>query len=174
MFDAAAMSGMITSLKATADLSQLAINAHDAAAVRSKVIELQGQIVAAQSYALAAQMNQTAILERVHLLEKEVTDLKTWDAEKQKYELVNIRDEPTTKHFGPAFARALKTEIAVAEPFHLICPDCYERSEKSILQEEVRPRRIQVLFCQRCRFEISRTGPWEPDTSRWTTPKKRK
>ena len=173
MFDATAMTGMITSIKAVAELSQLAIKAHDAAAIRAKVIELQGEIVTAQNAALMLQAEHSALLSQKSDLEKEVADLKAWDAEKQKYELVNIRDDATTKHFGTALARALKKDAGTSEPFHFICPDCYERSEKTVLQEEGRPGRIQVLFCQRCRFEISRTGLWEPDTSRWATPKKR-
>ncbi|MGC2221434.1 MAG: hypothetical protein WA624_03200 [Methylocella sp.] len=173
MPDIAEFAGMITSLRAVAELAKLVVDAHDAGVRREKSLELQGQIVSALEDALTAQMAQSAQLKRVRELEEKMAQLETWNTEKEKYELVNIRDESTTQHFGAAWVRSLKPDTQPPEPPHQICPDCYQRSEKIVLQEEQRPGRIRVVFCQRCHFEISRTGPWEPDTSRWATAKKR-
>jgi hypothetical protein len=54
---------------------------NDATVRNAAVIELQEKI-------LAAQAEQTALVVRVGELEKEVADLKAWDAEKQRYELI--------------------------------------------------------------------------------------
>jgi hypothetical protein len=161
------MAGMIASLKAAAELTQLAINARDAAVIRSKVIELQGQIVAAQSYTLAAQADQSALLSRERELEKEVADLKAWDTEKKKYELA----KPSPR--ADVFAYALKSHYGASEPAHYICPNCYEDGIKSILQTETRSALAKVLMCFRCRLDIYLIGhPLRAETMR-KPPKRR-
>ncbi len=174
MTDAATISAGLQSLKAAFDIGKALTNLSISAEIKSRIIEMNGKILAAQESAIASRDYQSALLKQIGDLEKHIAELEAWDAEKQKYELINIRDEKTTKNFGPAFARALKADAGTSEPSHLVCPDCYEKREKTILQEESRAGNIRVLFCQRCQFEISRTGPWEFDTSRWTPPRKRK
>jgi len=174
MTDAPTIAAGFQSLKAAFEIGKALMNLGISAEIKGRIVEMNEKILAAQESAIASRDYQAALLKQIGNLERKIAELETWEAEKQKYELINIRDEPTAKHFGPAFARALKKEASPSEPFHLICPDCYERSEKSVMQEEGRSGRIQVVFCQRCQFEISRTGPWEGDTSRWATPKKRK
>ena len=91
VFDANAIAGVVSGFKAATELAQLAIDARDAGVIRAKVIELQREIFAAYSSALTAQADQFALLNRVNELEKELTDLRAWDAEKQKYKLVELR-----------------------------------------------------------------------------------
>lgn len=166
MLDAPAIAGMVSGFKAATELVQLAINSRDAGIIKAKAIELQGQIFAAQANALTAQADQFTLLNRVRDLETEVAELKAWDAEKDKYELTNIRP-PNSPH-GKLFAFALKEEIVTGEPAHLFCERCFRDRIKSILQEEMRdPGRILVLFCTRCGAELSRTGIWYSTTPRY-------
>jgi hypothetical protein len=168
MFDAAAMSGMITSLKAAAELTQIAINARDAGIVRAKVIELQGQIVTAQTCAMAAQADHSTMLNLVGELEKQVADLKAWDAEKQKYHLTKVA--PTSE----VLAYTLKEGGGVSEPRHYLCPNCYQDRIKSILQPETRmPYTAKVLVCQRCGSDLYVHGHWRPEHSSRKSPSKR-
>lgn len=89
------------------------------AAVRAAVaVELQGKI-------LAAYQEQATLIEKTGALEKEVTELKAWGAEKQRYELADLG-----KGF---FAYVLKKEEEAGKQLHALCTNCYERGIKSIL-----------------------------------------
>src|ERR1700691_5304381 len=145
MPDAADFTALFTSLKAITDLAKLLIDSRDAGVVRAKAIELQREIIAAQASTLTAQASQFALLDRVRELEKQVTDLKAWEAEKQKYELKDLRPSPFPDRSG-APAYALKKDAGTPEPFHLICPNCYQDGRKSILQQEERAEFIEIMY----------------------------
>lgn len=126
MVDMHALASAATALKAAFDISKVALNLRDEAMIRAKVTEMQGEISAALASAITAQTDQMAMLERVRELEKEVANLKAWDAEKTRYEL---------KEVGPgAFARCVKPAAKGADPPHCICPTCYERRQAIPLQ----------------------------------------
>lgn len=166
MVDASAMSAMIGSLKAAAELAKLAVDARDAAVVRAKVIELQREIFAAQSNALTTQQEQFALLDRVRGLEKEVADLKAWDAETEKYQLTNVRHGPATLPLGEegAFAYRLKNSGPSGEPIHFLCAQCFQDRKKSILQgQKLFPGNCDVLVCQRCSNTIYVIGHPYPE-----------
>ena len=169
MTDALAIGGLVQSFKTLTDIGKALLGLRDAALIREKVIELNREILSAQASALATQTDQFTLLEQKRTLEKEVADLKAWDAEKQKYELVNVR--PQNAPGGNAFAYALKKEASSTEPPHFICEHCYQDGRKSTLQEEVRyPGATNVLFCPRCGLELSRTGVWNSITPRYGAP----
>ena len=90
-------------------------NLDTAVAINSAVIELQENILSAQSA-------QAALIERISTLEKEVAGFERWDAEKERYELKEI--------FPGSFARAIKENARGSEPAHLICTTCYEDRKK--------------------------------------------
>jgi hypothetical protein len=113
--------------------------------------ELQREILSAQSSALAANESQMALLKRIDDLEKKLTDLKTWDAEKEKYELKGVG--------RGALAYGLKEQAGASEPEHFLCPNCYHDSQKSILQRvTLDVGRVELLRCLRCKAEINLTG----------------
>ena len=90
MVDMAAIAGAATSLKTAIDISKIALSLRDESLIRTKVLEMQGEISSALASAIAAQTDQLAILQRINDLEKEVAQLKAWDADKQRYELQNV------------------------------------------------------------------------------------
>ena len=149
MVDIAAVAGVMSSLKATQDIVKAMLGLRDAAMVREKIVELQGAILTAQSDAFEVNAAQTALLERVRELEKQVADLEAWKAEKQRYELKNVA-------LG-AFAYALKPEEQGAEPAHWICARCYEHQRRSILQRAGFERSTEIYRCFECGAAI-RTG----------------
>jgi hypothetical protein len=141
----------VAALKNAFDIAKAIKGMSDAAAINAAVIELQGQI-------LAAQTDQFALLEQKQVLEEKVTKLETWEAEKQRYELKALRDGV------PIFAYALKEAMAAGEPPHFICPDCYQRAVKSILNQVTRvPGTCRVQICQTCGWEAYTTGQWMPE-----------
>lgn len=115
-------------------------NINDTAIRNGAVVELQEKI-------LAAQAQQTALVERVGELEKEVASLKAWDTEKQRYEL---------KQWGHgAFAYVLKASEARGEPIHALCTACYDRGVRSRLQANGEQQWIKHAWdCPSCKFSL--------------------
>ena len=126
MVDMAMISGAMSALKAVGDSAKAMVAIHDAGVLRSKVAELNTQIVAAQTSTLAALSDQFALLERVRELEKQVTDFEAWEDEQQRYQLEAVTVE--------AFAYALKPDTGSGEPPHWLCTTCYSNRKKSIMQ----------------------------------------
>src|SRR5690349_8725799 len=108
----------LSAFKTMFDMAKGLKDINDAAVRNGAVIELQEKI-------LAAQQAQTALLERIGQLEKQVAEFETWDADKQRYEL---------KELPPGiFVRSLKPEMASGEPPHFICETCFQRGKKRTL-----------------------------------------
>ena len=151
MIDMSAIAGTVGSLKTLGETVKSMIEARDTAVFQAKAIELQTQILSAQSSALAAHSDQFAMLDKIRQLEEEKTALEAWNAEKERYDLHEIKPG--------AFAYVLKESMRAGEPAHYICAACYEHREKSILQQEERmPGRALVLVCHTCGSEIYTSG----------------
>lgn len=132
----------LSSIKNAYDLAKSIIELRDATAVQSKVYDLQRVI-------LDAQQTCSALISRVGQLEDEVARLKAWDIEKQRYELAD-------SGVG-TFAYRLKPEALGAEPSHLICANCYNKHEKSVLQakNDLGVGRKRLRECHRCKSTIA-------------------
>lgn len=155
MVDVSAIAGTVSALKGAMDISKAMIGLRDAQAMQAKVIELNSAILEAQSSAFTANDERAALIARVGQLEKEVTDLKAWEAEKQNYELSSIGDG--------VFAYTLKGGVEGAGPPHKVCANCYADGHKSILQKQVTDvGRWTVLVCSRCGSNIWPDGGGRP------------
>lgn len=137
-------------LKGAVELVKSLVGIKDTSVIHSKITELNAQILAAQSSALAANIDQFTLLQSVRDLEEEVRKLKAWDAEKQNYELKQIR--------SGVFVFAPKEGVTEGRPDYYLCATCYEQRIKSILQKEVREPRADVWVCNTCQSEIYETG----------------
>lgn len=154
MVDMIAIQQAVTGLQAAKNIVQALIGIHDAGVIKSKVIELQDAIMTAQSGALNAQMNQFTMLNRIRDLETQVTQMETWRAEKERYELTELGTADSRR-----FAYSLKSDVASPEPPHQICANCYNQGKKSILQHETLfPGRSDVLQCHACSATIYLSG----------------
>ncbi len=161
MVDISAIAGTVSALKGAMDISKAMIGLHDAQAIQSKIIELNAQILEAQSSAFLANEERSTLIEHVRQLEKEVADLKAWEAEKQRYQLAELTTGVT--------AYAIKEEMRGAEPSHHICASCYQEGHKSILQREIRnPGMAHVDVCQRCGSDLYVIGMRHPDHKKST------
>jgi len=125
----------IGALKTAFDIAKGLKDIDDAARRNAAVIELQEKI-------LSAQQSQSTLIERIRGLEKEVADFKTWETEKQRYELQELPPG--------VFVRVLKPSMAGSEPTHRLCAKCYEDSKKSILQSAGKVHGQETLNCHGC------------------------
>ena len=134
--------------KTAFDMARGLQNIHDAAARDRAVIDLQKEILTAQSA-------QFTLLERVRELEKEVDRLKAWDADKERYRLIELRPG--------VVAYSLKEEMANGEPQHKLCTACYEVGYKSFLKQETwNPGRCNMLVCRGCGWFAYLSGSADP------------
>jgi Zn finger protein HypA/HybF involved in hydrogenase expression len=129
----------LSAVKAAFDLAKGLKDINDATTRNAAVIELQEQI-------LTAQAAQSSLIERIRELEKEVTRLEAWETEKQRYTLTEVGTG--------AFALVVRPSMQGTEPTHCICADCYERSEKSILQMVGNAYGSVTLRCPRCKTDV--------------------
>jgi hypothetical protein len=124
--------------KSMMDMAKGLKDVSDAAIRYSTAIELQEKI-------LAAQAQQTALIERISDLEKQVAGFEKWETEKQRYKL--------TDYGGGTFAYALKPEAAEGEPPHRICAACYQRGHKGILQGTGTGFGQEFFRCMACKTD---------------------
>jgi rRNA maturation protein Nop10 len=158
MVDMAAIAGAASALKSALDIAKAALGMHDAALIRAKVTEMQGEISTALASAITAQTDQLAMLNRVNDLEKEVADLKAWDAEKQNYELKDLCAG------SGSMAYVIKPDAQGSEPIHCLCAKCYQEGKKRFLQNtgERAPGAYGRLWrCPECGSPINVRG-WPP------------
>jgi glycerol-3-phosphate responsive antiterminator len=141
MVDMTMISEAVTSLKTASDIVKTLIGLKETNAIQTKVVELNGIILSAQSSALAAQSNQFTLLQRVSNLEKEIASLEAWNTEKQRYALTEI--------VPGVFTYRLKPEMSNGEPMHQICAACYQHGKPSILQ-----KLGLTLKCPECKTDI--------------------
>ncbi|RWE85528.1 MAG: hypothetical protein E5W28_01260 [Mesorhizobium sp.] len=113
MVDMSSISALAASLRMAGDITKAAIDLRDGQMIQSKVIELQGVILSAQSSALSAQADQFSLIEKVRALEKEVAYLKAWSAKAEEYEFKQVGTG--------AFAYMRKPDAQPPEPVAWFC-----------------------------------------------------
>lgn len=89
-----------------------------------------------------AKRDQSALEDRLGQLERELRARDAFEAEATRYTLTDTG--------RGAAVYALKPEDDTGEPFHRICPDCYRKREKSILQPDPENHRA-FIYCPACR-----------------------
>jgi hypothetical protein len=122
---AAEIAAAITGIRSALDITKAMVGLRDAEAFRNKSIELQSVVLDTFEKAIAAREAQAEQVDRIRALEAEVTSLKSWDAEKQNYELKKSGDS--------SVAYMLKPNKRGSEPPHWLCPNCFSKGQKSFL-----------------------------------------
>ncbi|MCK1402767.1 hypothetical protein IVB45_23000 [Bradyrhizobium sp. 4] len=122
-------------LKTALDMTRALKDINDATIRNSVAIDLQEKI-------LSAREAQTALLERISELEKQVAQFEKWDAEKENYQLTAI--------YADTLAYARKSDAIGAVPLHYICANCYEDRKKRILQRADAAH----LMCPDCKIRL--------------------
>jgi len=156
--DMGSIAALTSSLQSVVEIAKVMKGLHDGAAIQGKVIELQSAIMSAQACALTAHTDQFALLTKVRELEEEMAELKSWDAERQRYELKAV--------YPGAYAYVPKPGMEGAEPPHWLCTACFQEREKSILQgfgRDAKEPRVRSYNCPRCRASVRVSYTVGPD-----------
>src|ERR1700686_612624 len=130
MIDIAAIGGALGSIKAAAEIANAMLKLHDTKALQDKTIELNRIILSAQHDAMAAHGAQTELIAQKRQLEEEIVRLKSWEADKARYQLTDIG--------GGIVALAIKETMRNGEAFHRICATCAANGKKGYLQPHVK------------------------------------
>lgn len=150
---ASAWSGLKTAYEIAKGLKDI----DDRVKLNAAVMDLQERILSAQQAAMDAQA-------RLQRLEAELAARDDWDATASRYELKN--------YGGHTFAYELRPDRANGEDVHRICPNCYQKRARSILQHRFRDASQREHFiCPSCDKEfvfgvavpirVNRSGgPW--------------
>jgi hypothetical protein len=147
MVDIAAIGGALGSIKAAGEIANAMLKLRDAKALQDKTIELNRMILSAQHDAIAANAAQLELVARINQLEKEIDDLKSWEADKARYRLTDIG--------GGVVALAIREGLSNGEAFHRICADCAANGKKSYLQPQVQGPYYDRYKCHGCGAELS-------------------
>lgn len=151
MVDLSAIGVVATSLNTLVNMTKAMKDVHDATLFDSKVFELQRAILETQQSVFAANEERTALIQSVSDLEKEIARMKTWETEKQRYEL---------EDFGiGSVCYVVKEEMRGREPSHRICANCYSADKKSFLQKHGFSSYVDKMKCNVCGDEINRDKP---------------
>jgi len=162
MVDISAFASALTSFKTAKDIAESMIGLRDAQAFQAKLLEFQSKLIDANNAVFAAHDERAALLERIRKLEEEMTRLKAWDAEKQRYQLTEI---------GPGVvAFVLKEGISQGEPPHQICANCCANGKKSYLQRHLSGPSLDRLKCNTCAEAIDINRPRPPGAAPPTLP----
>ena len=145
--DFASIATATSSIKAAVDIAKTLVEVKSFADFETMASELRERIVAAQVATLEAQSEQSAMIQRISDLEKEIARLETWSAERRRYELANLWNSGVV-------AYGLKKSMSNSEPPHYICTNCYDDGRKSILQPQKRNGGRLMLLCPRCKAEF--------------------
>ena len=100
---------------------------------------------------VAANAHQTAMIEEIRNLKEEISNIKAWEKEKQRYKLISP--------WEGTILYALKESYSTSEPPHWICTKCYEDRRRSILNPHKKPNgRAYFLVCPSCKAEYLTQG----------------
>ena len=153
--DMSLIQGTISGLKVAGDIAKSLYDLKSISDIQGKVIELQRAILSAQSSALAANADQTAMIEQIRDLKEEIAHMKAWEEEKKRYKLVS--------QFGRAVVYGLKKSCSTSEPPHWICTKCYEDGRKSILNPVFdKAQGGESLICPACKSAINTGYSYAP------------
>jgi hypothetical protein len=130
--------------KAGADIAA----ASDDAKRNAQLIEFQRVIIQLQSSIASVQVQNAALLRDKEQLEKQLMQLENWATEKDRYTMVTV--------FETATVYSLKESMSNGEPPHYICPVCYQRGHKTLLQPSKESSRFLHFVCPSpsCNFDI--------------------
>lgn len=139
------IAGAYNTLKGAAEIAQGLLTLKTDAAVSAKAVELNRVIGDVQQQLFTVQADHATMAGRIREIEAEIVRVKDWSNEKERYELHELAPGTLTYRVKPS--------MRDSEPVHDICPNCYEDSIKSILQDSGIKESHHMLWCPRCKSE---------------------
>jgi hypothetical protein len=149
MSEISAIAAATGALNSAVQIAKTALALRDETKLREAVIELQGIILTAQTSALTAQSKQLELVEQKRALETKIAEYDRWEAEKTRYELVEMPPG--------VLAYRVKEDARGREPSHLLCATCFENRRKSYLHViGEKSRGYDHVHCQLCNSKLER------------------
>ena len=148
--DAGSIAGAISSLKSALDIVKSFYSLQSQSDISTATGELNQTLLETQNLVFAAYATQASLINRVSELERQIADMKHWDAEKQRYKLA--------APFPGCMVFAVQKSMCNGEPAHYLCATCYNKGEASILQcrqgrNTKDGREHSSFFCHVCKSE---------------------
>jgi hypothetical protein len=138
----------LSSLKAASDIARAMVDVRDASKLNSQIAELQQAIIAAQVQAITLAEKNVTLATRAQELEAECKRLTDWSDEAKCYEIRQIAA-------GVFVYMAIADTTSSLEHKIKLCPNCFNKRSKSILQQSVEnPGRHIGLNCHLCRLKV--------------------
>lgn len=141
------ISAAVTSLKMAGEIVKGMISLKTTAEVQAKAIELNQQIISAQHAIFEANATQSALIQKIGDLEKQIARMGQWEEQKQRYKL-------TDPWRGAAQVYGVKASCKESEEPHWICTKCYDDGRRSILNPMRDSKYFVLMICPTCKAQI--------------------
>ena len=133
-------------LRSASDVLKAIRETKDANLVMGKVFDLSREILDAQHGAITAQAAQAETLAKMRELEAKLAAFENWENEVRRYKLTDFG--------GETFAYLLRPEMSDGEPSHRLCPACFQKKGKSILQFRHKSFGQGIYGCPSCKADF--------------------
>ncbi|HBR7873733.1 TPA: hypothetical protein MHQ07_03285 [Klebsiella pneumoniae subsp. pneumoniae] len=144
--DITGFTSLFDSVKAVKDVVKAASDMKTNVAINEKATEIYSYLNDVQEKLMALQIEHMTMARLKDDLERQVVQLTEWNQDKQHYAL--------TKLPSGALVYQLKPAYQGDEPVHQLCPNCYQKQVKSIIQFHGYSQWHSVLKCPNCSAEF--------------------
>lgn len=132
----------IASIKTSTEIAKGILSLKSDVAKNQAVIDIQNNLLGLQGIIYELNEKLMAKDTEIEELRIKLSRLNDWDGVTARYEL---------KQFNGSVVYVLKQEYQTEEPIHMICPSCFGKNEKSILQaRNISGRFGQDFVCISC------------------------
>jgi hypothetical protein len=153
------------SLQGATQLAKALMDIRDHAEISRKSGELYAQVVTAHAQHLETLAAYHAALRVADEAHKRVAELENFERDRVRYELKDPREQPRNPS---VLVYSLKAGMEGGDPPHHLCPNCYQKSVKSILQGKQQGARGAVfLVCHACGKDFLLRGVDHSDRPRF-------
>lgn len=112
----------------------------------AQLIEFQKSIINANALIASVQVQNASLLQDKNNLEQEIVRFENWKGESARYQLHQIERGIVTY--------ALKESMANGEPPHWLCPACYAKRQKSLLNRIGKTNTMDHHYKCLCGYEL--------------------
>jgi hypothetical protein len=112
---------------------------------KEAIASLQNGILDLQAKVFAAQAKYQELADAKREAEEKLRESEKWESEAARYQLTDLAQGISVY--------ALKPDQMRGESMHFICPHCFQRKQKSILQRPSTDRSNYV--CHECKFDAN-------------------
>ena len=139
----------IRSIKAAMDIAKGVSALKSETEINLAVIEIQRVLLDAQSSALEDKEKISKLHDVIRDLQAKVDGFENWENLQERYAL--------TESPSGSFTYDLRAGVEVNQPFHRLCPVCFDQRRKSVLQTLAKRNGGEIVECHVCktRLEIS-------------------